>query len=153
EPLPRSRIDQQLPREYLEGDLPAQRYLLGLVDDAHAAVADLAQDAKVTQPLQRQRARRRRTGPMIEHESIGAVGTHGGSSCVTRAVSRPATACAWGSAQNAPILPGPSQQHEFFTPVPAAAACDDRAAGVGSLLCPGPKTHSRPCTTSCAPWR
>ena len=43
-------------RQHLQGDVPAQRVLLGLVDDAHAAAADLAEDAVVAQlPQRRQR--------------------------------------------------------------------------------------------------
>ena len=45
----------------LQGDVPAQRQLLGLVDDAHAAAADLAEDAVVADPLRR--ARRPARGP------------------------------------------------------------------------------------------
>ena len=36
-------------RQKLEGDPAAERELLGLVDDAHAAPADLAEDAVVAQ--------------------------------------------------------------------------------------------------------
>ena len=39
-------------RQHLQRHPPAQRLLLGLVDDAHAAPADLAEDAVVAQPLQ-----------------------------------------------------------------------------------------------------
>ena len=38
--------------QHLQGDVPAERLLLGLVDDAHAAAADLAEDAVVAQPLE-----------------------------------------------------------------------------------------------------
>ena len=37
--------------QHLEGDAPAQGLLLGLVDDAHAAAADLAEDAVVAEPV------------------------------------------------------------------------------------------------------
>ena len=54
-------VQPELLRQHLEGDVPAQRDLLGLVDDAHAAAADLADDAVVAQALQRrQRAGGRR---------------------------------------------------------------------------------------------
>src|SRR5262249_22488038 len=36
-------------RQHLQGHTPAQRQLLGLIDDAHAATADLAQNAEVAQ--------------------------------------------------------------------------------------------------------
>ena len=39
-------------REHLQRHPPAQRLLLGLVDHAHAAAADLAEDAVVAQPLE-----------------------------------------------------------------------------------------------------
>ncbi len=42
-----SRIGQDL-----QGYPPAQRLLLGLVDHAHAAAADLAEDAVIAQPFQ-----------------------------------------------------------------------------------------------------
>ena len=45
-------VQQRAGREHLQGHAPAQRLLLGLVDDAHAAPADLAEDAVVAQPLQ-----------------------------------------------------------------------------------------------------
>src|SRR2546430_12975672 len=38
-------IEQCVSEQHLEGDVPAQRLLLGLVHDAHAAPADLAEDA------------------------------------------------------------------------------------------------------------
>jgi hypothetical protein len=47
-----ARIQQRVPRQYLEGHVAAERFLFGLVDDAHAAAADLAQDAVVAQSLQ-----------------------------------------------------------------------------------------------------
>ncbi len=37
--------------EDLERDAPAKRLLLGLVDHAHAAAADLAEDAVIAQPF------------------------------------------------------------------------------------------------------
>jgi hypothetical protein len=46
-------IQHRLDGQHLEGNVAAQRFLLGLVDDAHAASANLAQDAEVAQPFQR----------------------------------------------------------------------------------------------------
>src|SRR5262249_52169060 len=46
-------VRQNWSRQDLEGDVASQGELLGLVDDAHAAVADLANDPEVPQPLQR----------------------------------------------------------------------------------------------------
>ena len=46
------RVQQRAGREHLQGHAAAQRLLLGLVDDPHAAPADLAEDAVVAQPLQ-----------------------------------------------------------------------------------------------------
>ena len=48
-----ARIEHRLGRQDLERDMPAERFLLGLVDDAHAATADFAQNAKIAQALQR----------------------------------------------------------------------------------------------------
>ena len=45
-------VGQRRVRQDLEGNPPAQRLLLGLVDDAHAAAADFAEDAVVAQTLQ-----------------------------------------------------------------------------------------------------
>ena len=45
-------VEQRAGREHLQRHAPAQRFLLGLVDHAHAAAADLAEDAVVAQPLQ-----------------------------------------------------------------------------------------------------
>src|SRR5262249_39272867 len=49
EPLALAVVKEEL-RQHLQGDVPAQGDLLGLIDDAHAAPADLAQDAVVAQP-------------------------------------------------------------------------------------------------------
>ena len=51
-------------REDLEGDPSAQRFLDGLVDHAHAAVADLAEDAVLTQLFEARGAGR--VGPTIQ---------------------------------------------------------------------------------------
>jgi hypothetical protein len=40
--------------QHFQRHVPAQGELYPLVDDAHAATADLAEDAKVAQPLQLQ---------------------------------------------------------------------------------------------------
>ena len=56
EALELARIHGQRKRQDFQGDAPPERDLLGLVHDAHAATADLAQDAKITQ------RRSRRTG-------------------------------------------------------------------------------------------
>ncbi len=37
--------------QHLDGDAPAEGFLLGLIDDAHAAVAEFADDAEITKPL------------------------------------------------------------------------------------------------------
>jgi hypothetical protein len=52
EPLPGV---ERAARQDLEGHAPAEGNLFRLVDDAHAAAADLAQDAVIAQPLQRRR--------------------------------------------------------------------------------------------------
>ena len=62
----RRGVARARPGQHLEGDAPAQGLLLGLVDDAHAAAADLAQDAVVADLLAgacRRRARSRRRNP------------------------------------------------------------------------------------------
>ena len=51
-------IEQHAPGQHLQGHVPSQRNLLGLVDDAHAAFADLAQDAIIPE-LQQGGGRRR----------------------------------------------------------------------------------------------
>ncbi len=53
-------IDEYLARQHFEGDVASQRDLLGLIDDAHAAAADFAQNAKIAQLLRRRMSRRRR---------------------------------------------------------------------------------------------
>ena len=56
--------------EDLQGHASAERLLLGLVDDAHAAAADLAEDAVVAQPLQPRRG-------VNGHAAGGVVGAVG----------------------------------------------------------------------------
>src|SRR5262249_52123876 len=45
-------VEQGVRRQHLESNVPSQRYLLRLVDNPHAATADLAQDAVIAQSLQ-----------------------------------------------------------------------------------------------------
>jgi hypothetical protein len=49
EPRKLARIKRGGEREDLQGHTAAQRDLLGLVDDAHASAADLAQNVEITQ--------------------------------------------------------------------------------------------------------
>ena len=49
EPLQQLRVPSRAGRQDLQGHAAAQRLLLGLVDDAHAAPADLAEDPVVAQ--------------------------------------------------------------------------------------------------------
>ena len=51
EPAPLLRVADHLRRKDLERDLPAQRDLLGRVDHAHPAMADLADDPEIAQLL------------------------------------------------------------------------------------------------------
>ncbi len=53
EPLLGPGVHQELTGQDLQRDVAAERDLLGLVDDAHAAAADLADDPVIAQPLQR----------------------------------------------------------------------------------------------------
>ena len=46
-------VQRRRERQHLEGDAPAQRQLHRLVDDAHAAAADLADDAEIAERLRR----------------------------------------------------------------------------------------------------
>ena len=55
-------VQQHAFGQHLERDVTPQRDLLGLVDNAHAALADFAEDAKITELLQG-RGRRRRRAP------------------------------------------------------------------------------------------
>src|SRR5947207_1039401 len=50
EPLQLPRVQRGGERQHLERDAAVQRDLLGLVDDAHAAAAELAEDAEVAEP-------------------------------------------------------------------------------------------------------
>jgi hypothetical protein len=49
EPLQLLRVHHGSEWQHLERDAAAERDLLGLVDDAHAAAADLADDAEVAE--------------------------------------------------------------------------------------------------------
>ena len=51
EPLPLLPVGEHLSGQDLQRHVPAQRDLFGLVDDPHAAAADLAQDAVIAQAL------------------------------------------------------------------------------------------------------
>jgi hypothetical protein len=62
-----------VPRQDLEGHAPAQRDLLGLVDHAHAAPADLAQDPVVAHLAQRWQGDRGRGGGMLRLVLLGAL--------------------------------------------------------------------------------
>ena len=49
-----NRVDAAMKREDLQGNAPAERFLDGLVDHAHAAVADLAEEPILTQAARRE---------------------------------------------------------------------------------------------------
>ena len=51
EPLPLLPVGEHLLGQDLQRHVPAQRDLFGLVDDPHAAAADLPQDAVIAQSL------------------------------------------------------------------------------------------------------
>ena len=53
EPAPLLGVAEHLRRQHLQRHVPAERDLLGLVDDAHAAAADLADDPVVAELLRR----------------------------------------------------------------------------------------------------
>src|SRR5262249_60239292 len=50
-PFPERRIMESVRRQHLEGNVPAQRFLLRFIDDAHAAASDFAQNTIVAQTL------------------------------------------------------------------------------------------------------
>ena len=79
EPVALPRVDGRGVGEHLQRHPPAQRDLLGLVDDRHAAAADLAEQAEVAQDAE----------PRLAGRRIGSIagGTAGG-----RRVDRPAQA-------------------------------------------------------------
>jgi hypothetical protein len=60
EAIQKGPLGDQTGRQHLQRDVPAQRFLDGLVDDAHAAVAYLADDPIVPQPARRSGERQRR---------------------------------------------------------------------------------------------
>ena len=60
-------------RQDLQRHVPAERLLLRLVDDPHAAAADLPQDAEVAQPLQRAR-RKGRAGALPRPRELAVSG-------------------------------------------------------------------------------
>ena len=51
-------VQQRLLGQHLDGDVPVERLLERLVDNAHAAAADLADDAEIAQPFQSHSAER-----------------------------------------------------------------------------------------------
>ena len=51
EALAPPRVADEIGRQHLQGDGPAQVLVLGLVDEAHPALADLGQDAEVREAL------------------------------------------------------------------------------------------------------
>ena len=51
------RVDPPVQRQDLQRHVPAERLLDRLVDDAHAAPADLAEDPEIAQAIERRRAR------------------------------------------------------------------------------------------------
>ena len=57
EPRPQLLVGEQVRRQHLDGDAAAQGFVLGLVDHAHPAAADLADEAILAEPL-RERAER-----------------------------------------------------------------------------------------------
>jgi len=63
EALQRLRIFGQFVREELQGNLAPQANVLGPIDDAHAALAHLAQDTIVRNRPANQGLRRRLCGP------------------------------------------------------------------------------------------
>ena len=65
EPLGRFRVGQELAGQHLDGHAAAQRHLLGLVDDSHAAPADLPHDPVVPEPLRG--TRRSNFGQSLRH--------------------------------------------------------------------------------------
>ena len=60
-------------RQHLEGDATAQRQLHRLVDDAHAAAADLADDVKIAEGFDGRRIARRRARRRTRPKRAGAV--------------------------------------------------------------------------------
>ncbi len=54
-PLERRPVRRHMPGQHFEGHPPAERNLLGLINDTHAAPADLSQNPVITDLLQRLR--------------------------------------------------------------------------------------------------
>ena len=73
EPLQALRIKQAVGRQHFQCDVPAEGNLLRLVDDAHAAPADLAQDAILAQ-FPRDRASCRCVGREFQQGYLGCGG-------------------------------------------------------------------------------
>ena len=53
EPLSEGRVDHASPREDLQGDVPAERFLNRLVHHPHTPVAEFAEDHELAEPLGR----------------------------------------------------------------------------------------------------
>ena len=51
EALQAAGVEQSMPGQHLDGHAPVQGDLLGLVDDAHAAAAQLPENLELTQML------------------------------------------------------------------------------------------------------
>lgn len=79
EPLLVPDVEEELLGQHLEGHMSAKRDLFSLVDDAHAATADLAQDAVIAEPFRvldrpsaqrraRQRAHHTVGGELLHHD-------------------------------------------------------------------------------------
>jgi hypothetical protein len=50
-PLEALGVEQGVRRQHFERDTPAQRHLLGLVDDPHASPADFTENPEIAQPF------------------------------------------------------------------------------------------------------
>jgi hypothetical protein len=55
EALELPRVERRRERQHLERHAPSQGHLLGLVDDPHAPLAELAHDPEVANPLRKPR--------------------------------------------------------------------------------------------------
>jgi hypothetical protein len=71
EALQLPRVERAGERQHLERYPPAQRQLLRLVDDAHAAAAHLADEAEIPQLLQRRRRRGLAAGRLPLQRLVG----------------------------------------------------------------------------------
>ncbi len=79
EPLPMFGIDRRGKRQYLQGDPPAERNLLGLVHNAHSPPADLPENPVIAEPraggiaLARHPFRPRHPGVKLDGRSLNAL--------------------------------------------------------------------------------